>query len=415
MTKNTIYPRHIEPRLTEALADTPVVLIHGPRQCGKSTLAQMIGKSAGYRYLTFDHKDTRIYATEDPDGFVNSLPERVILDEAQLVPDIFRSIKLSVDQNRIPGRFILTGSVNLLQMRQTEALTGRMDMIRLHPFSQNELERTPPKFPDILFAPNFEVGQDLPQKNQSIERVMAGGYPAVLQHSEARLTNWYKKYIKNTVKNDVPTISDIRSAGKLSQLLKIAATRTARLLQVKDLASSLQVDQSIINSYLILLEQMFLLESIPPWHKNRGKRLTKLPKIHLCDTGVVCALLNLDKSALEEDRMLFGHILETFVLQELQRQASASSQSYTFHHFRIEKHQEVDIVIERGMKLVGVEVKASTTINEKSDFKGLRRIKADAGENFVSGTLFYNGDSTQKFGTDLYALPLRKLWETNFD
>ena len=415
MTKNTIYQRHIEPRLTEALADYPIVLIQGPRQCGKTTLAQMIGKSAGYRYLTFDDENTLLYATEDPVGFVNSLPERVILDEAQLATGLFRSIKLSVDQDRTPGRFILTGSVNLLLMRQTkESFAGRMDIIRLHPFSQNELERTPPKFPDILFAPNFDISHNLPQKNQSIERIAAGGYPAALRYSKTKLTNWYQKYIKTIVKNDVPTISDIRSLKTLPKLLKMAAGRTACLLNINNLASSFQLDRSTIHNYLILLEQMFLMESIPAWHSNRAKRLIKTPKIHLCDTGIVCALLNLDKSALEEDRMLFGHILETFVLQELQRQASASSQRYLFHHFRNKDGEEADIVIERGMKLAGVEVKASATI-KKSDFNGLRKIKAAAGENFVSGTLFYNGDSTLKFGTDLYALPLRKLWETNFD
>ena len=413
MTKNTIYPRHIEPRVTEALADTPVVLIHGPRRCGKSTLAQIIGKSAGYRYLTFDDEDTRLYATEDPAGFVNSLPERVILDEAQLAPGIFRSIKLSVDRNRIPGRFILTGSVNLLQMRQMEALTGRMDMIRLHPFSQNELERTPPKFPDILFAPNFEVGQDLPQKKQLIERIVAGGYPAALRYSKVRLSNWYQRYIESIVENDTLIILDIRLPSTLPKLLEMAAGRTACLLNIDNLASPLQEESLTIRRCLELLEKMFFLESIPPWYSNRAKRLIKTPKIHLCDTGVVCALLNLDESTLVEDRM-FGYILETFVLQELQRQKSASNQSYTFHHFRNKDGEEVDIIIERGMKLAGVEVKASATINS-SDFNGLRKIKAAAGKNFVSGTLFYNGDSTQKFGKDLYALPLRKLWETDFD
>ena len=414
MTTNTIYPRHIEPRVTEALADTPVVLIYGPRQCGKSTFAQIIGKSAGYRYLTFNDEDTRLYATEDPAGFVNSLPERVILDEAQLAPDVFRSIKLSVDRDRIPGRFILTSSVDLSLMREIKALVGRMDIIRLHPFSQNELERTSPKFPDILFAPNFDVGQDLPQKNQFIERIVAGGYPVSLQYTKAKLTSWSQKYIETIVKNDVPTSSDTRSLKTLPKLLKMAARRTACLLNIKHLVSSLRFGRSRIYSYLILLEQMFLLENIPACYNTRAKRLIKTPKIHLCDTGIVCALLDLDKSALEEDQVLCSHILETFVLQELQRQASASSQSYTFQHFRNQENEKADIVIQRGMKLAGVEVKASATINS-SDFNGLRKIKAAAGKNFVSGTLFYNGDSTQKFGKDLYALPLRKLWETDFD
>ena len=161
-----IYPRHVEPRLREALKDSPVVLIQGPRQCGKTTLAQAMGKLAGYQYFTFDDEGTRSYAVEDPVGFVNALPERVILDEAQLTPGLFPSIKLSVDRNRTAGRFILTGSVNMLQMTQIkESLAGRTDIIRLHPFSQSELEQTEPWISECPVLPELHYSAGLAFRN----------------------------------------------------------------------------------------------------------------------------------------------------------------------------------------------------------------------------------------------------------
>ena len=249
MNKNSIYPRHIEPRLNDALSDSPAVLILGPRQCGKTTLARQAEKALGYQYFTFDDENMRISAAEDPLGFVNALPEKAILDEAQRVPGIFPSLKLSIDRNRTAGRFILSGSVNLLQMRQIkESLAGRMDIIRLHPFSQNELEGTEPTFPDILFSPNFSPSLNpLPPSLQkpSIDRILAGGYPTALTRSPKRRNNWYRTYIEALVKSDAPTISGIHSLETLPQLLEMAAIRTASLLNINDLASSFHKNTSM--------------------------------------------------------------------------------------------------------------------------------------------------------------------------
>lgn len=409
---NTVCPRHVEPHIEAALEDSPVVLIQGPRQCGKTTLAQITGKSAGYKYFTFDDEGTRSAATDDPAGFVNALPERSILDEAQLVPGLFPSIKLSIDRNRIPGRFILTGSVNILQMaRVKESLAGRMDIIRLHPFSQSELEQTPPWLLDSLFSPDFVACQNPPAESDLMDRVVAGGYPAALRRAKARQANWYQTYVESLVTRDIPAIADIHSLETLPQLLELATAQTAQLLSVNGLASSFQLNRLTIRSYLALLEKMFLLEKIPAWHSNHTKRLVKTPKLHLGDTGVTCALLNLNRSALLENRPLWGHILETFVLQELQRQASAYTVRHTFHHFRSKDGVEVDIVIQRGATaLAGVEVKASGTV-VSADFRGLRKLEALAGKQFAGGVLFYHGDSIMSFGKKLYALPLKLLWE----
>ncbi|MDE0485866.1 MAG: ATP-binding protein [Nitrospira sp.] len=414
--KETVYTRHIEARLKEAMEDSPVVLIQGPRQCGKTTLAQMVGKPAGYAYRSFDDEDLRSFAETDPIGFVKDLPERVILDEVQKVPRLFSSIKLSVDRNRTPGRFILTGSVNVLQVRQiTDSLAGRMQIIRLHPLSQSEISQTPPTFLDALFSSGFRHRQNKPVEENIVHRIVAGGYPAALRLTgERRRTAWYKNYLEALVQRDVPDISNIRSPEILSNLLALAAAQTAQLLSVNGLASSFQLSRPTVHDYLSLLKKMFLVETLPAWHNNRVKRLIKTPKLHLSDTGVACALMDLDHQALASDRSLFGHVLETFVFQELQRQASGHEETHKFFHYRekVDKETEVDIVIRRGaFHLAGVEVKASATIN-KSDFHGLRRLKATAGKHFACGVLVYNGETSGKIDDKLYAVPLRSLWET---
>ena len=415
--KKAVYTRHIGSHLKEAMEDSPVVLIQGPRQCGKTTLAQMVGNPAGYAYRSFDDEDLRNFAETDPIGFVKDLPERVILDEVQKVPRLFSSIKLSVDRNRTPGRFILTGSVNVLQVREiTDSLAGRMQIIRLHPLSQSEISQTPPTFLDSLFSSGFKHRQNKTPGEKIVHRIVAGGYPAVLRlSSERRRVGWYKSYIEALVQRDVPDISNIRSPEILSDLLALAAAQTAQLLSVNGLASSFQLSRPTVHDYLSLLKKMFLVDTLPAWHNNRVKRLIKTPKLHLGDTGIACALMDLDQRALVSDRSLFGHVLETFVLQELQRQASGHKEPHKFFHYRekVDKETEVDIVIQRGaFHLAGVEVKASATIN-KSDFHGLRRLKAAAGKHFACGVLVYNGETSGKIDDKLYAVPLRSLWEAN--
>lgn len=412
--KEVIYKRHVETRLKEALQDSPVVLVQGPRQCGKTTLARMVGKVAGYDYRSFDDEGTRSFAETDPIGFVQGLPNKVILDEIQKVPGLFSTIKLSIDRNRKAGRFILTGSVNVLQVRQiTDSLAGRMNIIKLRPLSQSELSQTHPKFLDALFSANFKHRQYRETSQESTtNRIAAGGYPVALKLSSARKQAiWYRNYIETIVQRDVSDIAPlIRSPEILSDLLALMANQTAQLLNINSLSSSFQLSRPTIQDYLSLLKKMFLWEEIPPWHKNHTKRMVKTAKLHLGDTGIACALMNLNPAALAEDRSLFGHVLETFVLQELKRQASGHEYPHEFFHYREKKGAEVDIVIQRGPDFAGVEVKASATI-KKSDFRGLYRFKTAAGKNFAGGVVVYNGNTSGSFGNGLYAVPLHLLWE----
>ena len=372
MPDKALYPRFAEPRLTEALADSPIVLIHGPRQCGKTTLARIIGERKGYAYVSFDDAVLCTAAQADPVGFAGDLPERVILDEVQRVPALFSALKVAVDRKRSAGRFILTGSANVLLVpKLADSLAGRMEIIRLHPLAQCELNRRTTSFLDSLFAGNFKTRQTDRLASQLAEKIVAGGYPAALARpSERRRATWYRDYLDALVQRDVRDLARISSLDILPRLLTLAASQTARLLNVADLSSPFQVSRPTIRDYVTLLERVFLVDSLPPWHSNRLSRLIKTPKLHVGDTGLACALLGINAVDLAADRPLLGQLLETFAFQELRRQASWYGESVEFFHYRDKDGAEVDIVIERGARvLAGIEIKASATVTG-ADFRG---------------------------------------------
>jgi predicted AAA+ superfamily ATPase len=404
--------RQAEASLNVALADSPVVLLHGPRQCGKSTLARHVAEAKGYDYISFDDAIPFAAASSDPSGFVADLPAHVVLDEIQRVPHLLTAIKSVVDRDRSPGRFLLTGSANVLLLPTlADSLAGRMSILRLHPLSQLELVGQSPWFLDAVFGGGFKarpydrLGRDL------ADRIAAGGYPAALARTTAtRRASWYRDYVEALVQRDVRDMSRIASLDALPRLLELAAGQTARLINVSDLAAPFQLSRPTIKDYVTLLERVFLLEHLPPWHNNRLSRLVKTPKVHLGDTGVACALLGHDADSLWDDRELLGQMLETFVFQELRRQASWRDDSIRFHHMRDRDGVEVDVVMERsGRELAGVEIKASGTVTS-SDFRGLRKLREAMGKRFVSGIVLYDGEMSVSFGDRLSAVPISALW-----
>ena len=414
MSEASLYPRYAEPRLTEALADSPVVLIHGPRQCGKTTLARVVGERMGYLYVSFDDDVARDAARADPAGFVADLPERTILDEVQRVPELFAALKMAVDHKRVAGRFLLTGSANVLLVpKLADSLAGRMEILRLHPLAQCELARHAPAFLDNLFRGGFKIRWNERLGPQLAERIAAGGYPAALARpSERRRATWYRDYLEALVQRDVRDLARISALDALPRLLSLAAAQTARLVNITEMAAPFQLSRPTIRDYVTLLERVFLLETLPPWHSNRLSRLVKTPKLHLGDSGLACALLGADAASLAADRPLFGQLLETFVFQELRRQASWRDEPIGFFHFRDKDGAEVDIVLERGAReLVGVEVKASATVTV-ADFRGMRKLREAAGKRFAAGVVLYDGEITASFGDRFFAVPLRTLWET---
>ena len=446
MIENVLYRRQIEPRLAEALEDSPVVLIHGPRQCGKTTLAQYAyapsylewersalphgdrsssrggpARDGDYAYISFDDDVARSGARADPAGFVADLPERVILDEVQLVPELFPAIKVAVDRRRANGRFILTGSTNVLLLPTlSESLAGRLQTVRLHPLAQYELEHNQAGagrasgsgFLGALFGDGFATRPTQRLGQRLAERIIAGGFPpALVRPTERRRANWYRAYVDTLVQRDLRDTSQIRSLDIMPGLLSAAGAQTARLYNLAALAAPFQVSRPTIGEYILLLERFFLLERLLPWHSNRLKRLVKTPKLHMGDTGLAAALLGVGVDALAADRTLLGRLLETFVFQELRKQASWHERPTTFFHFRDKDGVEVDFVIEGDSGAVaGVEVKAAATV-AKQDFRGLRKLAQAAGERFCRGVVLYDGEISASFGDRLHAVPIRRLWE----
>lgn len=413
MADDDLYPRFASSLLEDALADTPVVLVHGPRQSGKTTLARMVAKEQGHAYVTFDDDTQLAAATSDPVGFVAGLPAKVILDEVQRVPQLFLALKAAVDRDRRPGRFILTGSSNVLLLpKLADSLAGRMEILRLHPLSQCELARVRSGFLDSLFSGRFphrhheRLGPDL------AGRIASGGFPAALARvTPRRRSAWYRDYVETLVQRDVRELARIASLDALPRLLQLAAGQTARLLNVAELGSAFQLSRPTIRDYVTLLERIFLLEHLPPWHSNKLARLIKTAKLHVCDTGLAAALLDLDAASLWADRAAFGQLLETFVFQELRRQASWQEAPVGFFHFRDKDGAEVDVVLERGARAVaGIEVKASATVTS-SDFRGLRKLKDATGNRFAAGVVLYDGEAVVGFGEGLFAVPIQSLWE----
>lgn len=412
--KHGILSRHLGPRLLEALADTPAVLIHGPRQSGKTTLARAVGEPRGYRYVTFDDEAVAGAARSDPVGFVDGLPPKVILDEVQRVPELFTSLKAAIDERRAPGRFMLTGSAHVLFVPGlADSLAGRMGILRLHPLSQCEIEGDRTRFLDTLFRGRFPIRVTERLGDDLLERIAAGGYPAALaRRSGARRRAWYRDYVEAQIQRDVRDLARIRSFDVLPKLLALAASRTARLVNVAELSAPLELTRQTIHDYVTLLERLFLVERLPPWHVNRTSRLVKRPKLHMVDTGVACSLMGLDAGGLAKDRETLGFMLETFVLQELRRQACGRPEPIEFFHFRDRDDFEVDIVLEQGHRAIaGVEVKAAATVRDP-DFRGLRKLRDSAGNGFLAGVVLYDGSAVVRFDESIFAVPVRALWES---
>lgn len=407
------YRRYTEEILREALQDTPVVLIHGSRQCGKTTLSQFVGEQLNYHYITLDDDNQLQAAKADPVGFVQSLPEKTILDEIQRTPELFKAIKASVDKNRIPGRFILTGSANILLLPQlADSLAGRMEIIHLRPLAQAEIGNQKPTFLSQLFKANFNsVNQSNYQRlGESLAEIICmGGYPAAITRSSAKRRNtWYRDYITTIIQRDIQDISSIRNLDILPKLFSLAASQTARLFNSADLASPFAISRPTIREYLALLEQIFLIEQLQPWHSNRLSRLIKTPKMHLTDTGLACSLMGLNSQSLWQDKALLGQLLETFIYQELRKYADWHDEELSFYHFRNKDKVEVDIIIEQGRQLVGIEIKAAATVTQ-SDFKGLNKLKDACGNQFSAGAVFYDGENILPFGDKLFAVPISLL------
>ncbi len=404
------------PAILEALSDTPVVLLNGARQTGKSTLAQWLAKKEHpARYITLDDAAVLAAARDDPTGFLAGLGGPIVLDEVQRAPELFLAIKAVVDRNRVPGHFLLTGSANpLLLPKLSESLAGRMEILTLWPFSQGELERRTEDFIDRAFAsklPQFPASDV--SRSELIERVLTGGYPEVVgKASTSRRSAWFRSYVTTIVQREVRDLANIEYLTIMPRLLSLLAARAGALMNYTELSSSLGLPQSTVKRYMALFEMTFLSQPLPAWSTNMGKRLIRSRKVVLNDTGLLAHLIGLNEERIRADPNTFGPLLENFVIMELRKQATWSKIQPQFFHFRTRKGQEVDIVLENAAgEIVGIDVKASSTVNSR-DFKGLRYLSELLGDRFLRGIVLYTGDQPVPFASNLYALPVSTLWRS---
>lgn len=406
-----LYPRLIEARVAEALADTPVVLVSGPRQAGKTTLVRQIAGQERLRYLTLDDDLTLLAAREDPVGMIRGL-DRAVIDEIQRAPQLLLAIKKTVDEDRRPGRFLLTGSANLLALPTVaDSLAGRMETLTLLPLSQSEMHGVTVNWLDSAFAGNLPqisiplVGKAL------VEAVLRGGYPeAILRATQRRRTAWARQYIDAIIQRDVRDVAGIDRLDQLPRFLRALAQVSGRMCNYTQLGGQVGLDHKTVARYIGVFAQMYLLKRVEVWASNRLKRVVKTPKVQFLDSGLLATLVDLTSATAEQDRTRFGNVLETFVYGELLKQATTAEGDYQLLYYRDHDQFEVDVVVENaGGQLVGVEIKAAASVRE-SDLRGLKRLASIAGDRFKMGVVLYDGAEILPIGDRLWAAPISTLW-----
>lgn len=407
-------PRHAEARVREALADTRIVAIVGPRQSGKTTLARRIADDDGRPFITLDDDQHRRFAEDDPIGFVRDNPTAVI-DEIQRAPGLILAIKLAVDQDPRPGRYLITGSVDLFRAAiSPDSLAGRVETVELLPFSQAEIAQGgATRFLNRAFAGDFPNLAEAGATTAMTGRILAGGFPEALSRMvPARRASWLRSYARSLAERDVPDIATIGKLDALARLLDHVAAMSGQLLNMSGIGSRLGVDGKTVDRWLALFEHMFLVRRVHAWHRNDLKRLVKRPKLQFLDSGLLAALRRVDAAAISRDRQQVGPLLECFVYSELAKAATLSDDPIFFSHYRDKDQFEVDLVLERPPgRVVGIEVKSGATAHP-GDFKGLGRLKEAVGPRFASGIVLHDGDRIQRVGPKLFAMPVSTLWAT---
>lgn len=397
--------RHIAGPVRTALQDTPAVLINGPRQSGKTTLVRQL--AGEMRYYTLDNPTTLSAAQSDPVGLVNTL-DRAVFDEIQRAPQLMLALKMSIDEDRRPGRFLLTGSANILALPQmADSLAGRMETHALLPLSQAELQS---RANDFLHRAQVQDWPAQQARSDVLQMALAGGYPEMrARPTLARRQAWARAYIAHLVERDVQDIAHIDQLAQMPTLLAVLATQCAQLLNYTQLGAQLGLNGKTADRYIGILERLFLVARLPAWSRNENSRLIKTPKLHFLDAGLQATLTRLTPDMLITHRERWGATLETWVYAELRKALALSDESWYLSYYRDKDQVEVDFVLENSQRqLIGIEVKAAATV-QAQDFKGLRKLKAQTGTDFLTGIVLYDGAHAVPFGEGLWAVPLSAL------
>lgn len=403
--------RKARPIVKTALTDTRVVLIAGPRQAGKTTLARQVSGS-DRPFITLDDVGTLNAARTDPIGFIRGI-KRAVIDEVQRAPELILAIKESVDRDDEPGRFLLTGSANLATVPAiADSLAGRMAVVPLLPFAQSEIRSTPGRLLDRLFAGDDpSTGEDTVIGDDLLLTVLQGGYPEALRRpTPGRRSAWLENYVKLILDRDVRDIANIDQLDRLPRLLDVLAEHAGQLVNHSSFGAALGLSSITAQKYVAILERLFLVRTVVPWSNNRLSRLVKTPKLHFLDSGLLATLREDEADVLRDNKSRFGALLESFVVSELLKLASWSDRRLSLSHYRTRDQDEVDVIIEdRRGRIVGIEVKASATV-KSDDFRGLRQLQDAVGDRFVRGLVLHDHDRVTPFGEKLQAAPLSLLW-----
>jgi len=410
--QSPIFRRYIEKNVTEALEDTRVVLVVGPRQAGKTTLMRQF-VSDDRPYLTLDDPATFNRAKSDPVEFIRSL-NKAVIDEIQRAPELMMVIKESVDRDTRPGRFLLTGSANVMALPTVgDSLAGRIEIVTLLPLSQAEITGSPGRMIDRLFTGEGPALQGSPIFGDPLlQAVLKGGYPEALRRASAsRRSIWLQDYLALVLDRDVRDIANIDQLDKLPTLMRMLGEQAGQLVNMRALSVALGISAPTVARYVTVLERMFLIRQIRPWFSNRLSRLIKSPKLHMVDSGLLATLRDATTANLATDRSRLGPLLESFVVSEVLKSLSWNETRAEISHFRTKEQDEVDLVLEdaRG-RIIGIEVKAAATLRP-NDFSGLRKLQEAAGEKFVQGVLLHDHDRVTPYSEKIRAAPVSLLWQ----
>ncbi len=408
--------RHVEPRILEALADTRIVVLQGARQVGKTTLVRRVVERLGGRMVTFDDELTRETARADPVGFLNQAGDGLLaIDEVQRVPEMILALKLVVDRDPRPGRFLLTGSADLVRLPATEdSLTGRAESVELFGFSQGELSGHREHFIDRLL--DGEIFLDHTSelaRADYLQKAVTGSYPEALERAPGRRRNlWIDGYLQRIVERDAPDVSDLRRIAQLPLILRVLAARNGQELNLAKVAGETGIPASTLAPHVALLETLYLIQRIPAWSTNLSTRVVARPKVALLDTGLAARLLNVaaDGASPEVNGGVAGQLLEGFVAGELRRQLGWAERTVRISHFRDRAGAEIDLILEADDGgVAAIEVKAGSLVSIR-DAKWLLQLRDGLGSRFRAGLILHTGQTCGPFGRRIGAVPMDVLW-----